>query len=507
MVASRLSRYRTTGSRVEALGASGVRVTLRAQVVRGSAFLVIRQGVGVVIGVGGILLLTRLIGPAAYGTFAAAQVVLSYAVAVTELGLGVYLIRMAQSEEETAFHQAFTLLLILGVGGALIGMALLPLLKALVPLPGFGPAVVALLAGLPMVHLAKVPIARLEHRLDYRRVAIIEIAGIFAYYGVALGLAFRGWKVGAPIAGWWAQFGLHLLMAFRTGYRPRLMWNVPLIRKMLRYGTAYSVSLWVQQLRSFINPVIVGRFVGATGVGYVALAIRIVEQLGFVRTATARISIAALARLQGERERIERAVTEGMTLQILSVGPLFIAFGLVAPWAIPRAFGPAWLPVLQIYPFVAVGYLFGAMFLLHTSTLIVLERNAAATAFYAAQITALGGVAWFLVLSNGVVGYAWAEVATVPVYLYLHVLVRRYAASPDYLIPSLWLVAFTLPLLSFGYMRYTFVFAFAPLLVPAARHQLLDVARVVLRRRPPADEQLPDGALVAADGQDEALRA
>ncbi|MBC7671326.1 MAG: polysaccharide biosynthesis protein, partial [Polaromonas sp.] len=47
-------------------------MTLRAQVVRGSAFLVIRQGVGVVIGVAGILLLTRLIGPAAYGTFAAA---------------------------------------------------------------------------------------------------------------------------------------------------------------------------------------------------------------------------------------------------------------------------------------------------------------------------------------------------------------------------------------------------------------------------------------------------
>jgi O-antigen/teichoic acid export membrane protein len=349
-----------------------------------------------------------------------------------------------------------------------------------------------MLLGLPMVHLAKVPIARLEHELDYKRVAIIEMSGMVAYYGVGLTMAFRGWKVGAPIAGWWAQFALHLVMAFQTGYRPRLVWDVPLIRRMLRYGTAYSASLWVQQLRTFVNPVIVARFAGATGVGYVALAIRIVEQLGFVRTATARISIAVLARLRGDRVRLARAMSEGMTLQLLSVGPLFIGFGLVAPWVIGRAFGPEWLPVVQIYPLIALAYLFGAMFLLHTSTLTVLERNMAATVFYLAQTAALVVGAVLLVPKFGATGYALAEIATVPVYLLLHALVTRSTESPRYVIPLIWLTAFAIPLLTFDDIRLTFELAWAPLLVPAVRNQVMEIANLVLRRGARDDAASPD---------------
>jgi len=46
------------------------------------------------------------------------------------------------------------------------------------------------------------------------------------------------------------------------------------------------------------------------------------EILSFVKIATGRISIATLARLQGNRERRLKAVSEGMGLQILALGPL-----------------------------------------------------------------------------------------------------------------------------------------------------------------------------------------
>jgi PST family polysaccharide transporter len=235
---------------------------------RGSAFLAFRQGFGVVISLGGILLLTRLIGPEAYGLFAAAHTVLAYVIALSELGLGVYLIRTEVGAEEEAFDQAFTLLLLQSAAGVLLALAALPLLAMLVPLPGVQTAIMVLVLGVPVVHLVKVPMARLEQHLDYKRVAFIELAGLVAYYAVALTLAFRGWKVGAPLSGWWAQFVTQFVLAYSlAGYRPRLMWNKPLIRRMLGYGTSYSVGIWIQQLRSFVNPVIVGRFLGAAGVG------------------------------------------------------------------------------------------------------------------------------------------------------------------------------------------------------------------------------------------------
>ena len=50
-----------------------------------------------------------------------------------------------------------------------------------------------------------------------------------------------------------------------------------------------------------------------------------VQQLGFVRTATARIAVAAFARLQADPDRLGRAISEGMFLQIIAIGPLLCA--------------------------------------------------------------------------------------------------------------------------------------------------------------------------------------
>lgn len=478
-------------------------MTLRAEVVRGSAFLAFRQGIGMVVGFGGILLLTRLIGPEAYGVFAAAHTVLAYLVAVSEVGLGVYLIRLEADAGEEPFHQAFTLLLLLGLGGALAAAAALPLIARAVPLPGIRTAVLALAIGLPLVHLVKVPMARLEHALDYRRVAVIEVAGLLAYYAVALALAFRGWKVGAPIAGWWGQFLTQLVLAYRTGYRPRLRWDPPLVREMLRYGLGYSVSVWVQQLRSFVNPVVVGRFAGAAGVGYVALAVRLVEQLGFVKTATARISIAALARLRGDPERLARAMGEGMTLQLAAVGPLFIAFGVAAPWVVPLAFGERWLPMLEVFPLVALGYLGASMFLLHSSALVVLRLNREIALANLAQVAALAAAAWVLVPRLGIAGYGWAEVAVLPAFLLLHFWVARHACAPRYGHALLALAAFALPLLTWERIRYTWAVGLLPLLVPSLRRRVAEMVRLLLRRAPDAGEPVPEEAVVAAARRDE----
>ena len=50
-------------------------------------------------------------------------------------------------------------------------------------------------------------------------------------------------------------------------------------------------------MRLLVNPVLVGRFAGAQGVGFVALAIRLVEVLSFIKQATWRVAMAALAKL------------------------------------------------------------------------------------------------------------------------------------------------------------------------------------------------------------------
>lgn len=417
-------------------------MNLRTQVLRGGTFLVLRQGLGVIIGLGGVLLLTRAIGPQKYGLYAAILNVFAYFQSICQLGIEIFVVRREGEEDPQVYHQAFTLLLVLGLGGMLLSLIGLPLLGQWVRLEGFRSAAQVVFLGLPLVLLSQVPLARLERKLDYKRVALIEMSSQLVYYLVALPLAFQGAGVWSPIAGWWTQQVLTIgLLYSNASYRPRFYWNLDLVKQMLGYSVGYSASTWVWQLRNLVNPLIVGRYAGAEAVGYVALAIRIVEVLSFVKNATWRLSIAALAHLQGDPTRLGKAVSEGMSLQILALGPLLVGVSWVSPWIIPLLFNAHWLPVVQIYPFIALSYLSNAMFNLHSSVLYVLRRNWEVTAFHVTHIALFAGAALLLIPRWGLVGYGWAEVVALASYVVIHVFIVQNISSPDYRLSVLWWVA------------------------------------------------------------------
>lgn len=422
-------------------------MSLRTQALRGGTYLALRQAIGMAISLGGVLVLTRTIGPEQYGLYAAAFSMFGYLQILSQLGVAVYLVRREGEESLEVYHQAFTLLLLLGLGGMLLSLLSLPLLKGWVRLEGFGLVAQSMFLGLPVALLSQVPLARLERSLDYKRVAMVELWNQIFYYVVALPLAFQGAGVWALVAGWWAQQIQAIgLFYWSAGYRPKFCWDRDLIKQMIEYSLGYSASIWVWNLRILVNPLLVSRYAGAEAVGYVALAIRLVEMLSFVKTATWRIAIAALARLQGDRVRLVKAVTDGMGLQILSLGPLLLGLAWVGPWLLPLLFGPRWLPVMEVYPFIAFSYLSNAMFNLHSSTLYVLQRNWAVTVFHLVHIVLFVGAALLLVSRLGLVGYGWAEVVALASYGVIHVYLVRAVGSPDYQLPGLWWAVFSLAL-------------------------------------------------------------
>lgn len=414
-------------------------MSLRARILQGGLYMSLREGLGMVISLGGMLLLTRTIGPSAFGVYAAALGFYNYLLNVSQWGLGVYLTRKEGDLADAECHQAFTLLLLLGSCGALLGLAGLPLLVRVGAMEGLGPVAAALFAGLPPALLAAVPLARLERALDYRRVARVELLTQVAFYAVALPLAFGGAGAWAPVGGWWAQtvVGFGALYGL-TGYRPRLCWDAGRAREMIRYGLGYSASMWVWQMRSLVSPLIVGPLAGAAAVGYIALAVRIVETLSFVRMATWRISMAAFGRFQGDRARLVRALSEGARLQVLALGPLLVGFALVGAPLLPLLFGPKWEPALRVFPYIGLGYLVNVMFSLHSSALYVLRRNWEVTQFHLVHVALFFGGAAVLVPRYGMLGYGWAEMVAVAGYAVIHRFAVRFIGSPEYAVAALW---------------------------------------------------------------------
>jgi len=422
-------------------------MSLRTRALRGGAYLALRQGLGVGINFLGIILLTRAIGPANYGLYAAAMGIFIFLQLVTDWGISIYLVRQEGEVHIEVYHQAFTLLLLLSTVATLLALLAIPLLEEWLRLAGFSLVALTLFLSLPAKLLWNVPLARLERALDYRKIAVFELTGLFSFHIVALPLAFGGFGVAAPLLGWWAQQVSTLAVTFLGArYWPRLHWDYALVKQMVRYGLGFSASIWVWQLRELVNPLVVARYGGAEAVAYVALAIRLVRGLSFVKEAMWRISMPALAMIQRHRDRLVRAVSEGMNLQVLGQGPLLVGFAWTAPWILPTLLGSEWSSVIVIYPFIALGYLVNSVFNLHSSALYVLQRNWKVTAFHLVHIVLFAGVAFVMVPQIGLIGYGWAEVAALGSYALIHFYVVREIGAPAYKVVGVWGVAFALAL-------------------------------------------------------------
>jgi O-antigen/teichoic acid export membrane protein len=140
-------------------------MNLRDLAVRGGVSLVVRQGLGIFVSTVGLILLTRALGPEAYGLWAATFGIYSYISGLSRWGVDVYLIRRKEEPQPQDYNQAFSLLLIAGLGSTGLAILAVPLMEHWVRLEGFAPMAITLFAGLPLSLLGLVPLARLERAL------------------------------------------------------------------------------------------------------------------------------------------------------------------------------------------------------------------------------------------------------------------------------------------------------------------------------------------------------
>jgi O-antigen/teichoic acid export membrane protein len=464
---------------------------LRHRVVRGGAAFAIRQGIGIGLSVLNVLVVTHIIGPYQYGLYAAPNAIVAFIAVAATWGLDVYLLRKTEEPTRDDYDQAFTIFLITSIAFVAMMVIFRTGLAKLIGIPELGLPLAVMSLYIPLNLLNLPGVVKLDRALAFERVAFNELAGQVMGYAVAVPLAFAHFGCWAPIAGLLAgQVVLFVLIYVAAPMRLRLHWEPRRARDMLGYGLGYSGAVWIWQLRALVNPLIVGRFAGAQGVGFVALAIRLVEVLAFIRLVTWRIAMATLAKFGHDTEKLRRSITEGMSLQAFAVGLPLTAFAAIGPLVLPRLFGSRWDPSFRIFPFLALSYLLTAVFNLHVSVLALLRHNFQLMRFYAVHVLAFALSAALLIPRLGYIGYGWAEVAGFAAYLLLHVYVTRSVGSPDYRRVSVWFFAcsatIVLSCLPSQFRAASILLLGLPLLSRAQRDFLADYIRVLCARRPRA---------------------
>lgn len=420
-------------------------MSLRQQVLAGGTYLIVRQGLGFVLNLAGVIVLTRVIGPSDYGSYILALSAVVFLATFARLGIDSYLVRAPDVKGPLPYQQALLLLLVLGALTSLLGLLTLPMIitwtgneRSATPLIILLPTIVPAFVSLPSTSM-------IERRLDYRSIAMIELAAQTGYLLIALTLAIMGFGLFALLWAYWTQTIVACVFSWRLApIRPKLVVSVPLIHDMLRYGIGFSTSSLVWSARPFVISLLLARYTGTTGVAYANLATRLVEAMTLMKRVTWRLALAALAKIQSDNDRLQRVLSEAMTLQVLITGPFLVLAGLTAPWLLPRFIGTEWDATWAVYPFVALGAMVNAAFSMEAVVLNVRGQNWWVGLFHAAHIALLASSLIILLPRLGVIGYGYAEIAAIGSYLILDKAISR-SFSVSYRAVFPWLLAFSLP--------------------------------------------------------------
>jgi O-antigen/teichoic acid export membrane protein len=396
---------------------------------RGGIYLAGRYGLGVIVSMANMLVMTRWIGPHAYGLFVTAIGIVAFLAAVARGGVDTYLVRSEKPPDPRMYGTAAMLILGISMGLALIAAAGTPVLIRWYGQREFVAPYLVLLLMVPITGLTGVPMAKLERALDFRSVAAIELGGQSVGLLAAGLLAWLHAGVWAPVIGQIAWQGFALVGAVVSASMA-LSWRFDArkAQQMLSFGAGLTAAQRMWQLRNLVNPLLVGRIAGPEGVAFVALAVRMAEGLGAIRLAAGRMAIAALARLQSRREQFRAALERALYLQVITLGPLLCSAALFGPLLLPRILGFRWMPSLTLYPFVAAGVLVNSVYNLQASALFVVGRQWIVMRSYSAHVALLAVTTLLLLPRLGLAGYGWAEVIACGSYFAIHAGVRQYVA-------------------------------------------------------------------------------
>ncbi|MFC4597456.1 oligosaccharide flippase family protein [Cohnella hongkongensis] len=400
--------------------------SFRNKVIHEGTYYILRRGVGFAISFGGMLLLMNAIGVENYGLFVSITGIITFMGELCKLGINQYLIRSESESEPRQYDMAFTFVLLSSIAAVVVGIAVSFLLEAWLDNDRIQLPFLATLAGMLSGAYLLPAMANLERRLEYRKVAIYELMNQIVYYASALTLVYAGFGIWGLVIGNLLQGAMAVaISSYFSRYRPRLYWSWDMLRMMLKYGIGNTLSRRIWEVRTLINPLFVAKFIGLEAVSAVSVSIRIVEALNFINGAIQTISFSLLARIQHERQRVENALNEAMLLQIISIVPLLMGFGVLANWVIPYFFEGDLDTVLHIYPFVAIEYSMIAIFSMPINMLYVRGANWVVSKFNLAYVGLFTITALVALPVFGIYGYAAGEIVALLAYFMIHAEIRR----------------------------------------------------------------------------------
>jgi PST family polysaccharide transporter len=322
---------------------SPVTMSLAVRTMRGIFWSGSAQLLRQLLQVGITALLARLLAPADFGLIGMVVVVTGFVALFGELGFGPALV---QKRELTAAHlsTALTVTVVNGLVLMLLVVAAAPLVASFYDEARLVPLVGALALTFPFNGLGVVPLNLLQRRMEFGRVALIEVLSVVTAGTLAVILAFQGLGV-------WSLVGNILALSLTSSVLawlfircwPGLSFDRAAFDDLLRFSAPVVGSTVLTYGARNLDNLLIGRFLGATALGYYGRAYRLmlypVQNISWV---LGRVLFPAFSELQHDRAKVRDQYLRTIRFISLVTFPLMAGMAVVAPELTRVVYGPRW---------------------------------------------------------------------------------------------------------------------------------------------------------------------
>ena len=358
------------------------------------------------------VMLARLLGPHAFGTYAVAYVALVALLTFNELGVSLAIVRW-ESDPSEIVPTVTTISLITSImiyAACFFGA---PIYASAMGAPSATNVIRVLSIIVLTDGLTNTPVALLQRNFRQGRRTIADQINCWVGTAVTVGLALSGdgamsLAVGR-LAGCFA--GTILLLAFapqglRLGFDPAKA------RALLRFGCPLAGSSVIALAVTTVDQIIVGHMLGTVALGFYVLALNLANwPIGMFSQPVSIVAPAVFSRLQHDRAAMRTSFVSAVGLLCTVALPTCLLIGGAAKPMIGFVYGVHWLPSAQ--PLLCLALLGGVQmfFLLSYDFLVVLAKS---------RFLFIVQLVWFLVLipalvvcarADGIFGASLAELA------------------------------------------------------------------------------------------------
>ncbi len=398
------------------------------------------QGARIVAGI----FLARILTPAQFGVYAVILYLQTFLIAFGDAGLAGSLVRQHDEPEIADYQAIFTIqqvLVLLISAGLWFSSRWIAASYHMRPNEAWLFRLVAL--SFVATSFMVVPQIRLERKLEFHKVALIDSIQAIVFNVCAVVLAWKGFGA--------YSFAIALLLRALSGaivafwispWAMRWHWDWVRVKSHMAFGLPYQGIQAASLLKDSISPVLVGFLLGTKEVGYITWASMLAAYPVLALMVLQRIYMPAFARLQHKTNELRSLVENVIWSANALVAPLsIITLVLIQPITV-LIYGSKWLVATPYFYFFWMANLFVPTATPVLSLLNALGRSRTALTFALIWMAGTWVIGAPLILAYGTIGFAIANLLVQFSNLWLYRVAQRWLPFRVYtVITPVWMIA------------------------------------------------------------------